>query len=314
LPPAAVESGEFTLVVAGDVHFFDRTARLLNDPRNAFGPIADVLRAADLTMVNLETAVTDRGVPEPKEFHFRTDPRAFDALEGAGIDVVTLANNHTLDYGRVGLLDTLDAAKRAGFPVFGAGRNAAEAYAPWLTTVHGVRIAVLGFMQVHELDAAWAAQDNRPGIAEAFDAKRALAAVRRARQQADLVIVFNHWGTQGVACPNAEQKAFAGALSAAGADIIVGAHAHVLQGSGWLGRTFVAYGMGNFLWYGSSYSTETGVLRLTVRGRDVIKTELLPAKVSANGQPTLLTGAAAARLSKRYAGLRGCTGLAGQPT
>jgi poly-gamma-glutamate synthesis protein (capsule biosynthesis protein) len=299
--------------VAGDVHFADRTATLLNDPPNAFGPVADVLRSADLTMVNLETAVTDRGVPEPKEFHFRTTPRAFNALQGAGIDVVTLANNHTLDYGRIGLLDTLEAAKRAGFPVFGAGRNAAEAYAPWMTTVQGVRVATLGFMQVHELEVPWAAQDNRPGIAEAFDKARALAAVRAARQQADLVIVFNHWGTQGVACANAEQKAFAAALSAAGADIIVGSHAHVLQGSGWLGHTFVAYGMANFLWWGNSYSIETGVLRLTVRGRSVVKKEFLPALVSGTGQPTLLSDSAAEALSRKYAGLQGCAGLSDQP-
>jgi poly-gamma-glutamate capsule biosynthesis protein CapA/YwtB (metallophosphatase superfamily) len=306
-------AGEFTLVVAGDVHFIDRTAKLLAEPATAFGPIAEVLRAADLTMVNLETAVTNRGVPEPKEFHFRTSPFAFNALSAAGIDAVTLANNHTLDYGRVGLLDTLDAAQHANFPVFGAGRNAAEAYAPWMTTVRGVRVAALGFMQVHELEVPWAAQDNRPGIAEAFDVTRALAAVHAARERADLVIVFNHWGTQGVACPNAEQKTFAQKLSAAGADIIVGSHAHVLQGSGWLGEKFIAYGMANFLWWGNSYSTETGVLRLTVRGRTVVKSEFLPAVVSNTGQPTLLTGAAADALGSRYAGLRGCAGLSSAP-
>jgi poly-gamma-glutamate capsule biosynthesis protein CapA/YwtB (metallophosphatase superfamily) len=295
------------------VHFTGRTASLLRDPAAAFGPVADVLRGVDLAMVNLESAVTRRGTPEPKTYHFRAPPSAYDAVRAAGIDAVSLANNHSLDYGRIGLLDTLDAARAAGFPVFGAGRTAAEAYAPWVTEVRGARVAVLGFSQVRELAASWAARDDRPGIAMAHDTARALAAVRSTRERADVVIVFNHWGTEGVACPNAEQKAFARALAGAGADVIVGAHAHTLQGDGWLGSTYVAYGMGNFLWYATSRSTETGVLRLTVRGRVVIKNEFLPAIVGANGQPRLLAGAAGSRVSRRYAALRSCTGLSGQP-
>jgi poly-gamma-glutamate synthesis protein (capsule biosynthesis protein) len=137
--------------------------------------------------------------------------------------------------------------------------------------------------------------------------------VAAARKQADLVVVFNHWGTEGDSCPNANQKAFAAKIAAAGADLIIGAHAHTLQGSGWLGSTFVAYGMGNFLWYVSSRSTETGVLRLTVRGRSVVKREFLPAVVSGTGQPTLLSGAAATKVGQRYESLRGCTGLAAAP-
>ncbi|MER7003547.1 CapA family protein [Dactylosporangium sp. NPDC000555] len=310
---AAAQPAELRLAFAGDVHFMERTATLLKNPATAFGPIASTLSDADLTVVNLETAITSRGTPEPKTYHFRTEPKAIDALKAAGIDAVTIGNNHTLDYGRVGLLDTLDALHAADYPYFGAGRTADDAYAPWYTTVKGVRIALLGFSQVHELASTWAPGPDKPGIAMAFDTKRATAAVTAARAQADLVIVFNHWGEEGNGCATAEQKTFAAQLSRAGADIIVGAHAHTLQGSGWLGGTFVAYGMGNFLWYGTSKSTETGVLRLTVRSRSVVKTEFLPAVVSGTGQPVLLTGSAAATLSQRYSGLRGCAGLAASP-
>ncbi|MEV4508911.1 CapA family protein [Dactylosporangium sp. NPDC049525] len=305
--PAPVD---LTLVFAGDVHFMDRTAKLLKDPTTAFGPIASQLSAADLTIVNLETAITSRGTEEPKTYHFRTTPVAIDALKAAGVDAVSIANNHTLDYGRVGLLDTLDALRSASFPAFGAGADVESAYRPWLTTVRGVKIAVLGFSQVGELASSWAPGPSKPGIAMAFDTARAVAAVTAARQQADLVIVFNHWGDEGNSCANSAQKTFAGKLSAAGADLIIGAHAHTLQGSGWLGPTFVAYGLGNFLWYGTSKSTETGVLRLTVRDRSVTKREFLPAVVSDTGQPTLLTGTAATKLSQRYAGLSTCAGLA----
>jgi len=305
---------DLRLAFAGDVHFMDRTATLLKDPATAFGAITPTLADADLTIVNLETAITARGTPEPKTYHFRTEPKAIDALKAAGIDAVSIANNHTLDYGRVGLLDTLDALSAAAYPAFGAGRNTDAAYLPWLTTVKGVKIAVLGFSQVNELSSTWAAGPDKPGIAMAFDTTRAIAAVASARRQADLVIVFNHWGDEASSCANNAQKTFAGKIAAAGADIIIGAHAHTLQGNGWLGRTYVAYGMGNFLWYGTSKSTETGILKLTVRSRTVIHQEFLPAVVSDSGQPRLLTGTAATKLNQRYTGLRGCAGLSATPS
>jgi poly-gamma-glutamate synthesis protein (capsule biosynthesis protein) len=305
---------DLRLAFAGDVHFMERTATLLKNPATAFGPIATTLSDADLTVVNLETAITSRGTPEPKTYHFRTEPKAIDALKAAGIDAVTIANNHTLDFGRVGLLDTLDALHAANYPYVGAGRNADDAYAPWYTTVKGVKIALLGFSQVHELASTWAPGPDKPGVAMAFDTKRATTAVSTARAQADLVIVFNHWGEEANSCATSEQKTFAAQLSKAGADIIIGAHAHTLQGSGWLGNTFVAYGMGNFLWYGTSKSTETGILRLTVRTRTVTRTEFLPAVVSDTGQPVLLSGSNAQKLSQRYTGLRSCAALSPSPS
>ncbi|WP_433078703.1 CapA family protein [Dactylosporangium sp. CA-052675] len=310
-PSASPTAPALRLAFAGDVHFMDRTAKLLSNPATAFGPIASTLADADLTVVNLETAITTRGTPEPKTYHFRTEPRAVDALKAAGIDAVTIANNHILDYGRVGLLDTLDALHAADYPYFGAGKNTEDAYAPLYTTVKGVRIALLGFSQVHELASTWGPGPDRPGVALAFDTDRATASVTAARARADLVIVFNHWGEEANSCANREQQTFAARLTKAGADLIIGAHAHTLQGSGRLGGTYVAYGLGNFLWYGPSKSTETGILRLTVRARAVTRAEFLPAVVSDTGQPVLLTGTAADKLSRRYANLRTCAGLSG---
>lgn len=307
--PSLAAPVELRLAFAGDVHFTGRTLRLLDDPETAFGRIALVLRDADLTLLNLETAVTDRGTPQPKRFHFRSPETAYAALRAAGIDAASIANNHTLDYGHVGLLDTLDAAADADFPVFGAGRDADAAYAPWLTTVKGVRIAVLGMSQVHELAAQWKPTDSRPGVAMAFDGARATAAVRAARNQADLVIVFMHWGAEGNSCPNREMKTFAGRMARAGADIVLGTHAHTLLADGWLGKTYVHYGLGNFLWYGNSHSTDSGILRLTVRGRTVMRNEFLPATVSGTGRPMLVSGAAKERIEDKLATAKRCTGL-----
>ncbi|WP_157746569.1 CapA family protein [Micromonospora inositola] len=314
--PAQAGPAEITLDFAGDVHFADRTAGLLGNPATAFGSISSTLSDADLAMVNLETAVTTRGTPEPKEFHFRAPTSAYDAVRAAGIDVVSIANNHTLDYGRVGLSDTLGAARASGVPAVGAGVNAAAAYAPWITEIRGTSLAFLAFSQVSELWSSWKATDSQAGIAMTRDLSRAVAAVRAARQQADVVVVYVHWGVEGESCPPDEAREFAGAMAEAGADIVVGTHAHLLLGDGWLGRTFVQYGLGNFLWWrDDAYSNDTGVLRVTLHGPTVVRTELVPALISRRtGQPQLADAEDAARISHEYASLRACTGLAATPT
>ena len=183
----AADGPQVTLTFAGDVHFMGRTAKLLDDPTSAFAPIADTLASSDLTLLNLETPVTQRGSAEPKRYLFRTDERAVTALRTAGVDAVSLANNHTLDYGREGLSDTLDATKAGGLAAFGAGNNADQAFAPWRTTVRGVRIAVFGFSQVVDLAERWAAKDR--GSEKRGD--RLLSAIPRGqRRHAERRILF----------------------------------------------------------------------------------------------------------------------------
>ncbi|MDQ2811724.1 MAG: CapA family protein [Actinomycetota bacterium] len=314
-PGGAVRAtGSITLAFAGDVNFAGRTARLLAGPATAFGPIATVLRSADFAAVNLETAVTGGGTPQPKTYHFRAPSAAFAALRDAGIDLVTMANNHVLDYGPAGLADTLASARATRFPYVGIGTSAAAAWAPYVRTINGVRFAVVGVSQVAELASSWVATPSRPGEANAIDLPRTLAAVRAARRLAPVVIVFMHWGTEGQACPDQSQLALAPKLAAAGASIIIGAHAHVLQGSGWLGRTFIAYGLGNFLWWERSYSTATGVLELTIHPHAPLTVRFIPAVVSGTGQPIADRGAAARRAAAHYASLRACAQLAPRPT
>jgi poly-gamma-glutamate synthesis protein (capsule biosynthesis protein) len=295
------------------VNFAGRNAKLLRDPATAFGPIASLLRSADLTVVNLETAVTSGGTPQPKSYHFRTRPAAFTALRDAGVDIANSANNHVLDYGRAGLADTLATAKAAHFPVLGIGANAAAAWSPYIVDVKGFKIAFLGVSQVAELASSWVATNTRSGEAHAINVRRTLAAVRAAKKVANVVIVIMHWGTEGQACPDANQLALAPKLARAGANIIVGSHAHTLQGSGWLGRTFVAYGMANFLWWEASYSTKTGVLLLTLHRHGPVSARFVPATVSATGQPIVDTGHASRQARAHYRSLRSCTGLSPHP-
>jgi poly-gamma-glutamate capsule biosynthesis protein CapA/YwtB (metallophosphatase superfamily) len=313
--PSPTPAPQITLAFAGDVHFEGRVAdRLAEDPVTTLGPVAAVLSRADLAMVNLETAITERGAAEPKQFTFRAPATAFAALKAAGVDVVTMANNHGVDFGPTGLTDTVAAIAGSRFPTVGIGPDAARAYAPHYRDVRGHRVAVLGASQIrdHTL-AVWTAGPDSPGIASAYS-DRLVTAVRDARRRAEIVVVYLHWGIEGQGCPSAEQKALAARLAEAGADAVVGTHAHLLLGGGWLDRTYVAYGLGNFLWWrDGAYSNDTGVLQLTFRGRRVVESELTPARIDGRGVPVPATGGTAARIQRNWTDLRGCTDLAAAP-
>ncbi|WP_433287247.1 CapA family protein [Pseudonocardia sp. CA-142604] len=305
-----------TIAFGGDVHFEGVIAnRLAADPATTFGPIAGVLRRADLAVVNLETAVTERGTPAAKEFTFRAPPSAFVALRSAGVDVATMANNHGADYGVVGIRDSLAAAKQAGVLVVGIGNDAAEAFRPYVVTVDGQRIAVIGATQVLDssLAAAWSAGDGKPGLASAYDETRLLAAVRAARAEGDTVVVDLHWGRELERCPIDSQRALALKLVTAGADVVVGSHAHVLLGGGYLRGAYVDYGLGNFVFYArGGVTAQSGVLLLTLRGRAVTRATWVPAVIS-GGIPHPLRSAAAERAVATWRSLRRCAGLAATP-
>ena len=312
--PVPTRAAQITLAFAGDVHFEGRVRQRLADPASTLGPVAAVLSRADLAMVNLETAITEGGTAQPKEFVFRAPPTAFTALRSAGVDVATMANNHGVDFGLAGLQDSLTAIQATRFPVVGLGADAAHAYAPWYTTVRGHRVAILAASQVRDRTlTAWAAGDGSPGIASAYS-DRLLASVREARQRAEVVVVYLHWGEEGRSCPLSAQRDVAQRLAAAGADAVVGTNAHLLLGGGWLGPTYVAYGLGNFLWWrDDAYSNDTGVLNLTFRGRRVVAASLVPAEIDERGVPVPARGAAASRIKVSWDGVRACADLAAAP-
>jgi Bacterial capsule synthesis protein PGA_cap len=224
--------------------------QLRADPTHVLDPIAPTLSAADLAMVNLETAITERGEPVPiKNFHFRSPAASFTALRAAGVDVVNMANNHALDYGPVGMDDTFAAIESSNFPVVGIGHDAAEAYRPYRTVIKDQRIAIFGALDNVEpaLIPAWGATDSKPGVALSTERARLLDAITAARPDADTVVVFMHWGTEQTHCASPAQVDLTRDLLAAGADIIVGSHEHREFGAGRVGNSFVAYGLGNFV-------------------------------------------------------------------
>jgi poly-gamma-glutamate synthesis protein (capsule biosynthesis protein) len=274
--------------------------------------IAPVLSDADLTMVNLETAITDGGAPvEGKRYHFRSPAASFDALKAAGVDVVNMANNHALDYGPDGMHDTLAAIAAAKMPVTGIGANADQAYRPYRTTIKGQRIAIVSATDWLEpaLVTSWSATDTQGGVAFSIDPTRLLNEVRAVRPQVDTLVVFLHWGTEETWCASGEQQTLATALLEAGADIIVGSHTHRVFGAGKVGPALVAYGLGNFVyWREDGESGRSGVLKVTATGREVDSYDWIPARIT-DGVPVPATGSAAAADLAEWNTRRACSGL-----
>lgn len=277
--------GPVTVAFGGDVMFEGLLRPRLDNPETALDPISEQLSAADLSMVNLETAVTEGGTPVPgKDFVFRAPATALEALEHAGVDAATLANNHGMDYGEEGLLDTLDHGDASEVDLVGAGRDADQAYEPFTAEVNGQSLAVFGATDVvdEHLIPEWTAGEGSPGLATTKNEMKdhLVDAVEQASQEYDNVAVFLHWGLEGAHCPLPHAPDLAEDLVGAGAAAVVGGHAHVLSPGGFAGDAYVHYGLGNFVFYNFSGPTaETGVLTLTFDGGSVTGSDWVPAQI-----------------------------------
>ena len=208
-----------------------------------YAAVRDLLADADLTIANMEGTFTERGVQQVKAYTFRTPPRHAAGLSEAGIDIVSLGNNHTADYGRDGVLDTLAALDAAGVRHAGAGMDELEARTPVLTEVNGLRIAFLSYNAI--LEATFAGPTSA-GVAYGSEANvRHDVAYWKARS--DVVIVALHAGTEYTDAPNGTQLAVARAAVESGAALVLGHHPHVLQGWGTYGDGVIVYSLGNFV-------------------------------------------------------------------
>jgi poly-gamma-glutamate synthesis protein (capsule biosynthesis protein) len=238
------------LALAGDTMLGRQVARAIE--RSGPAPLAPevvaVAAEADLFILNLECCISARGRrwEEPgKPFFFRAPPAAAELLASAGVDCVTLANNHALDFGPVALLDTLEHLRAAGIACVGAGPDAAAARAPCLLAGAHMRLAVLG---ATDHPRRYAAGDRDPGIAYA-DLRAdpcgdwLAPAVAAARRAADAVLVTPHWGPNMTVRPPSHVRAAARALLAAGATLVAGHSAHVAHGA----EPRVLYDMGDFV-------------------------------------------------------------------
>jgi len=260
------------LAAVGDVTFGNGVSTMigLRGPRYPWLSVGRVLRRADLALANLEGAVSTRGAPVPnKQYHFRGPPGALAAAgRFAGVDVVSLANNHTLDYGRVAFLDTLRNARRFGIRTVGGGGDLERARRPAVIALGGIKVAFLGYSDVRPL--GFDAAPERPGTVPAFP-ELVSADVRTARERADVVVVYFHWGIERTFSPTGRQRSLARVSIAAGAQVVLGSHPHVLQPRERFGTRFVAWSLGNFVFGAGSSGTErAGILRLELGRRGVL--------------------------------------------
>jgi len=278
-----------------------------------FEQVAAVLREADIAFANLEVPITADGVPAQKDYVFRAPPAAVDGLDGAGLDIVSLANNHVLDYGVVGLEDTLAALDRAGIAAAGAGEDEAAARRPAVLSVEGLRVAFLGYVQVPDDSVSGFGEDelaagpDRPGAAWARR-EAVVADVEAAAQQADLVVVSLHAGSEYREEPSTVQRELAHAAVDAGADVVLGHHPHVLQGIERYRGALIAYSLGNFVFdfdetdyvHPGLPSAQSLILKVTLGRQGVSEFELLPASIDPEeARPYLVDGDDAAAVQAR---------------
>ncbi len=223
-----------------------------NPPEYPWGDTLPLFRGADASFCNLECVVSDRGEPWhefEKAFHFRSSAKNISALTTAGIRLVSVANNHVLDYGDDALLQMLELLDYAGIAHSGAGATLAEASRIARCEIRGWRLGLLAFT---DNESSWEAGPQRPGtfyLPVTLQDKRAQRAIRIVRERADLdlLIVSAHWGSNWGYSPPEEHIQFAHALVDAGADIVVGHSSHVFRGIEFYKDRPILYSTGNFV-------------------------------------------------------------------
>ncbi|MDQ6847583.1 MAG: CapA family protein [Candidatus Dormibacteraeota bacterium] len=277
-----------TIAITGDV-MLGRSVNaqiLASIDRYPFNETADYLEGFDLTVGNLECVVSALGAPVPnKPYHFRADPRSFARLNAAGFDIVSLANNHSGDYGRAAFTDMLAQLPAHGLTPVGAGLTLNAAHSPVLRTV---RTTTAGFLAYCEIaPTSFAATRTSPGHAW-LDTALMRSDIASVRPHVDFLIVFMHWGIEYQHTESGHQQSLARSAIEAGADFVVGSHPHVIQPfETYAGRPIV-YSLGNFV-FDEMLSDDVRrgeVLTLTVQGKQLIDWKLRQSYIVGNsGQP-----------------------------
>ena len=256
----------------------------------AWSGLDGLFRRDDLTVVNLECAISTRGSPLAKEFTFRGPPESLPPMAEAGVEVANLGNNHAYDYGPEALLDSRKHLRQAGIAPVGAGKDQDQALRPALLELEGWRVAVVGLDMVVDPYPEALATEDKPGTSAGHDTGLMLAAIRRAERRADIVVVTIHWGTELDTQPRPEQVELGHRFVEAGADVIFGHHAHRLQPMDVYHGRPIFWGLGNFVW--PNFSVEgstTAVAQVRIRKNGKLEGRLLPAYIQAPGHPVLRT-------------------------
>ena len=276
------EESSVSLLFAGDIYLSEHVRNAYERAGGIGGVLSDGLRAeidgADLFMANEEFPFSDRGTQAPdKQFTFSLPTAQVHLLQEIGTDLVTLANNHALDYGADALLDTCEVLDEAWILHVGAGENLEEAGHMEIVEMNGIRFGFLGASRVFPV-ANWAAGANHPGMLSAYDPEALCGVIREAKKQCDYLIVYVHWGIERNTMPETYQRTQGRQYIDAGADLVVGSHPHVLQGIEYYQGKPILYSLGNFI-FGSSIP-ETMLVKAEVKPDGNTMLSLIPATSS----------------------------------
>ncbi len=256
-----------------------------------FASLTGELKDCDIAVGNLEAPITRHGKEfTGKKYRFRVGPVAAKALRKAGFSVLTLANNHMMDYGGVGLEETLRHLDNAGIFHTGAGKNLDWARKPAVKSVGGKTIAFLAYSKT--LPSQFYAGHDHPGTAPGFETLYARD-ISEAKSVADYVIVSFHWGAEKASTPRLYQVAAAHGAIDAGADVVIGHHPHVLQGVERYKNGIIFYSLGNFAFGSMSRSSDVGAIARITLEDGIKEAEVIPLNVCNHEirfQPKVLTG------------------------
>ncbi|KXG75916.1 Capsule biosynthesis protein CapA [Thermotalea metallivorans] len=244
--------------------------------------VKEVFSYSDLVLGNLETSVGGGGQADAnKQYTFQSKPATLKGLVNAGIGGISIANNHVLDYGQEGFMETLYHLERSGIKYAGGGRNMEEALQPAIWEIKGMRIGFLAFSRVI-YDVSWYAGAKKPGILSAYDhyAKEVCDIISKTREKVDFLIVSVHWGKELAQYPEENEIKLGRMMIDSGADVIMGHHPHVLQGVEFYNNKPILYSLGNFVFSSSSQLSRTSMIfNLEINPEGIIKAYVVPVRI-----------------------------------
>ncbi|HVY26203.1 MAG TPA: CapA family protein [Polyangiaceae bacterium] len=274
---------QVTISFVGDILLDSKAGKALSRGEDRFAPTAALLKA-DISVGNLECPVATVGAAVDKIYTFRAAPSTLPRLHQY-FDAVSIANNHSGDYGPEAFQETLTRLRAEGLPYFGGGRSLAEAHEPLLLKKRGLTVALLGYDDFHP--RSFEATPERAGVAWAEDEQMALDISRARAAGADVVLPFLHWGWENEPEPCARQRELARRLIDAGASAVIGAHPHVTQGTEMYRGRPIIYSLGNFM-FDLLDQPENALgwqLRLVVNRRGVASFSTTPVRIDDEGTP-----------------------------
>lgn len=270
------ETDTFTMFFTGDVMLQNVMSRY--DAQGINGIISEYLEeemlSADMTMINNEFPFSTRGEQAPdKQFTFRVHPKYVSALQDMGVDVASLANNHALDFGQDALSDTFTTLDEAGIPYVGAGETIERAEEAIFVEADGRKVGVLSASRVIPVHT-WNIMNTQPGLFCTYDSARLVERIEEIEDECDFVVVFVHWGIEREAIPEEYQRVLAQQYIDAGADLVVGNHAHVPQGIEYYKGVPIVYCLGNYIF--NPNMVDTYALKVEWDTKDQLELQVIP--------------------------------------